>query len=194
MRFVLYKRSTVNGAVLPTSDLSADRQAFNFQLLKAMRKVDLLLSEYGISHQHPTNKAIHWICVPVIFFSIVGLIFSIPPGPLEEVAPLVGDFANWATIILAIVLVYYAALSPPLALGMFLFSSLCLAIANLISIVSPLPLWGISLVLFFLAWVFQFYGHKIEGKKPSFLKDVQFLLIGPAWLMHFIYKRFGFAY
>src|SRR5690606_16770542 len=110
-----------------------------------MRKVDLLLSEYGISHQHPTNKAIHWICVPAIFFSIVGLVFSIPLGPLSSFSPVVGSFANWATIILAMVLVYYAALSPPLALGMFLFCSLCLAVANLVSIVSPVPLWVISL-------------------------------------------------
>jgi uncharacterized membrane protein YGL010W len=159
-----------------------------------MRKVDLLLSEYGISHQHPTNKAIHWICVPAIFFSIVGLIYSIPPGPLEELAFLLGKFANWATVVLAIVLFYYAFLSPPLALGMFFFSALCLAVASLVDLLSPVPLWMVSLAIFIIAWILQFYGHKIEGKKPSFLKDVQFLLIGPAWLMHFIYKRYGFAY
>lgn len=160
----------------------------------ATRKVEALLSEYGISHQHPTNKAIHWICVPAIFFSIVGLVYSIPPGPLEELAFLLGKFANWAAVVLAIVLFYYAFLSPPLALGMFFFSALCLALASLIDILSPVPLWIVSLAIFFLAWILQFYGHKIEGKKPSFLKDIQFLLIGPAWLMHFIYKRFGFAY
>jgi uncharacterized membrane protein YGL010W len=52
----------------------------------------------------------------------------------------------------------------------------------------------ISLGVFVLAWIVQFYGHKIEGKKPSFLKDVQFLMIGPAWLMHFIYKKIGISY
>ncbi|MBS9522940.1 DUF962 domain-containing protein [Litoribacter alkaliphilus] len=159
-----------------------------------MRKIDELLAEYGVSHQNPTNKTIHWVCVPAIFFSIVGLVFSIPQGPLENLQPLLGNFANWATLVLAIVLIYYALLSPPLALGMFLFSAICLAVANLISILSPVPLWAVSLIIFILAWIFQFYGHKIEGKKPSFIKDVQFLLIGPAWLMHFIYKRFGFAY
>ena len=159
-----------------------------------MRKIDVLLAEYGLSHQNPTNKTIHWICVPAIFFSIVGLIFSLPQGPLVALEPIIGSFANWATLVLAMVLVYYATLSPPLALGMFLFSAVCLALANLINIISPAPLWAVSLVIFALAWAFQFYGHKIEGKKPSFIKDIQFLLIGPAWLMHFIYKRFGFAY
>jgi uncharacterized membrane protein YGL010W len=159
-----------------------------------MRKIDLLLAEYGVSHQNPTNKTIHWICVPAIFFSLVALLFCIPQGPLSALEPLLSNFANWATIALILVLIYYTILSPPLALGMFLFSAICLAVANLLDIISPIPLWAIGLIIFIVAWIFQFYGHKIEGKKPSFLKDVQFLLIGPAWLMHFIYKRFGFAY
>ncbi|MDN3667942.1 DUF962 domain-containing protein [Echinicola jeungdonensis] len=159
-----------------------------------MRKIKQLLSEYGLSHQNPTNKMIHWVCVPLIFFSIVGIIFCIPIGPLDFLEDYLGPFANWATFSLTVVLFYYYSLSPPLALGMFLFSASCLALANLIRIISPVPLWSICLVLFFIGWVLQFYGHKIEGKKPSFFKDVRFLLIGPAWLMHFIYKRFGFAY
>jgi uncharacterized membrane protein YGL010W len=159
-----------------------------------MRKIDELLYEYGLSHQNETNKTIHWICVPAIFFSIVGLIYSIPADSLLSLLPFLGSFANWATIILILVLLYYVTLSPPLALGMFFFSAICLALANLISLASPIPLWQISILIFVVAWIFQFYGHKIEGKKPSFLKDLQFLLIGPAWLMHFIYKKLGLAY
>lgn len=159
-----------------------------------MRKIDDLLLEYGQSHQNETNKTIHWICVPAIFFSIVGLIYSIPSGSLEALMPFLGDFANWATLALVIVLFYYVSLSPPLALGMFFFSALCLAVANLIDLVSPVPLWAVSIAIFIVAWIFQFYGHKIEGKKPSFFKDVQFLMIGPAWLMHFIYKKLGLSY
>lgn len=159
-----------------------------------MRKIEKLLQEYGESHQNPTNKLIHWVCVPAIFFSIVGLVFSIPTGPLPEYLGLLGSFANWASIVLFLVLVYYVILSGPLALGMFLFSAICLALANFLSIIFPGKLWLISLGIFVISWIVQFYGHKIEGKKPSFLKDVQFLLIGPAWLMHFIYKRLGLAY
>jgi len=158
------------------------------------RKIEQLLTEYGLSHQNPINKKIHWICVPAIFFSIVGLIYSIPTRPIDFLVPYMGPFANWATLALILVLFYYYTLSPPLALGMFLFASFCMFLSNLITIVSPVPLWSICLVIFVLSWLFQLYGHKIEGKKPSFLKDIQFLLIGPAWLMHFIYKRFGFAY
>lgn len=159
-----------------------------------MRKIDALLHEYGLSHQNKTNKTIHWICVPAIFFSIVGLIFSIPSEIIENFLPFLGSFANWATIVLTIILFYYVSISPPLALGMFFFSALCLAVANFIHLTFPIPLWMISASIFILAWVLQFYGHQIEGKKPSFLKDVQFLLIGPAWLMSFIYKKFRLAY
>ncbi|RIW13662.1 DUF962 domain-containing protein [Algoriphagus lacus] len=159
-----------------------------------MRKIDLLLEEYGESHQNHTNKLIHWFCVPAIFFSVVGLIFSIPSGILPDVLPFLSNFANWATIALLLVLIYYVSLSPPLTLGMLFFSALCLALANFLNIAFPGKLWLISLGIFVVAWIIQFYGHKIEGKKPSFFKDVQFLMIGPAWLMHFIYKKIGVAY
>lgn len=159
-----------------------------------MRRIEELLHEYGQSHQNETNKAIHWICVPAIFFSIVGLIYSIPSEMIASLLPFLGDFANWATLVLILVLFYYVSLSPPLALGMLFFSALCLALSNLIDLISPIPLWMISIGIFVVAWIFQFYGHKIEGKKPSFFKDVQFLMIGPAWLMHFIYKKLGLSY
>ncbi len=159
-----------------------------------MRRIDELLTEYGESHQNATNKAIHWICVPLIFFSIVGLIASIPSDALQNVMGPGNPYANWATVILALVLIYYVTLSIPLSIGMMLFSALCLFLARTLSQTDLAPLWLISIVIFVVAWIGQFYGHKVEGKKPSFLKDVQFLLIGPAWLMHFIYKRLGIPY
>lgn len=159
-----------------------------------MRKIDQLLSEYGESHQNSTNKAIHWICVPLIFFSVVALIGSIPSGMVERVLGEGNYYANWATVVLVIVMIYYATLSIPLSIGMLLFAVLCLFVSKTIVQLNFAPLWAVALVIFVVAWIGQFYGHKIEGKKPSFLKDVQFLLIGPAWLMHFLYKRIGIPY
>lgn len=159
-----------------------------------MRKIDQLLSEYGESHQDATNKAIHWICVPLIFLSVVGLIASIPAGPVRSILGANNPYANWAAIVLILVLIYYVSLSIPLTIGMMLFGALCLIVVHLIVRLDIAPLWVVSLAIFLVAWVGQFYGHKVEGKKPSFLKDVQFLLIGPAWLMHFVYKRIGIPY
>ena len=159
-----------------------------------MRKIDELLEEYGESHRNETNKAIHWICVPLIFFSVVGLIASIPAGPVQRVVGESNPYANWATIMLVFVLVYYVTLSFALSFGMMLFGVLCLYVARLIGQSDIAPLWLVSLIIFAVAWVGQFYGHKVEGKKPSFLKDIQFLLIGPAWLMHFVYRKLGIPY
>ncbi|HMQ00453.1 MAG TPA: DUF962 domain-containing protein, partial [Cyclobacteriaceae bacterium] len=139
-----------------------------------MRKIDELLAEYGESHQNATNKAIHWVCVPLIFFSVVGLIWSIPNHIVQNWLGPGNPYANWATLTLVVVLVYYITLSFTLGLGMALFSLLCLFLANLIAQLNVAPVWAISLGIFTLAWIGQFYGHKVEGKKPSFFKDVQF--------------------
>ena len=159
-----------------------------------MRKIDQLLSEYGESHQNATNKIIHWICVPLIFFSIVGLVASIPSNVLQSVLGEGNPYANWATVALVFAVVYYVSLSIPLSIGMMLFAVLCLFVVNFIVQFNIAPLWMISLIIFVVAWIGQFYGHKVEGKKPSFLKDIQFLLIGPAWLMHFLYKKLEIPY
>jgi uncharacterized membrane protein YGL010W len=151
-----------------------------------MRTVNQWLNEYGESHQNHTNKSIHWVCVPAIFFSIVGLLYSIKlPWTINDIA------INVAMIVLLLTTLYYLRLSLPLGIGMFLFGILCLLLCFLIEKYIPVPLWMISVIIFVIAWIGQFYGHNIEGKKPSFLKDIQFLLIGPMWLMSFIYKKWG---
>ena len=152
-----------------------------------------LLDEYGESHQNATNKTIHWICVPSIFYSIVGLIYSIPNGLLSG---LLGQswYANWAMVMIALLVVYYLTLSFSLTIGMAAFSYFCFYLAGYMSVAFSTPLWLICVIIFVVAWIGQFYGHHVEGKKPSFLKDLQFLLVGPAWLMHFIYKRLGIPY
>lgn len=159
-----------------------------------MRKIDQLLAEYGESHQNATNKTIHWICVPLIFFSVVGLIASIPSGIVQSFMGQGNPYANWAAVVLIVVIAYYVSLSIPLTIGMALFGALCLVVAAKLSTLEIAPLWAICLGIFVVAWIGQFYGHKVEGKKPSFFKDLQFLMIGPAWLMHFIYKKLGIPY
>ena len=151
-----------------------------------MRKIDQLFAEYAESHQNHTNKTIHWICVPAIFFSIIGLLYGIK---LPFV--IAGVTINVAMIVLALVTIYYISLSKTLWVGLLLFAVLCLWLCNLIEQAGFMQLWLFSLIVFAAAWIGQFYGHKVEGKKPSFLKDIQFLMIGPAWLMSFIYKKLG---
>ncbi|WP_324671136.1 DUF962 domain-containing protein [Hymenobacter sp. GOD-10R] len=156
-----------------------------------MSSLPSLLAEYGESHQNPTNKRVHWICVPLIMFSILGLLWSIPVPDFMRAA---GPWVNWATLVMALAVLYYLRLSPRLALGMVLIWAVMAMGLRVVEASAPLPLWVVCLLIFVLAWVGQFWGHKIEGKKPSFLKDLQFLLIGPVWLLHFVYERLGWRY
>ena len=152
-----------------------------------MRTLDQWFSEYAVSHKNKTNQLIHYICVPAIFFSIVGLLMSIPPGPLTGIFPMYIPFLeNWAVIALNLVLLFYMRLSISMGIKILIFAALCIAGNYFISQFTSL--WLVSIIIFVVAWIGQFYGHKLEGKKPSFLKDVQFLLIGPAWV---IKKIFG---
>lgn len=154
------------------------------------RRIDVLLAEYGESHQNPTNKTIHWIAVPVIAWSVIAILWALPtPGFFPA-----NLYVNWATIACALAFIYYLTLSIPLAIGMAAFSALSIAIIRLLETNLTIRVEWIAGALFVFAWVFQFAGHEVEGKKPSFFKDLQFLLIGPAWLMHFLYRRLGIPY
>lgn len=153
-----------------------------------MQSVNELLDEYGESHTNRVNKAFHWICVPVIVWTVVALLWSLPfPAALQlEWLPV-----NWATIALVLAQGYYFRLSPRLGLGLLAYNLLMIVITMWIESVATRPLWQLALTVFLLAWIGQFIGHIFEGKRPSFFKDLQFLLIGPAWLMSFIYRRFS---
>ncbi|AMM52363.1 hypothetical protein TH61_15840 [Rufibacter sp. DG15C] len=156
-----------------------------------MDSIHHLLDEYAESHRHHTNKTIHWICVPAIMISLIGLLWSIPVPTVFYELPFP---MNWGVLFVLAAMMYYIALSPSLALGMVLVSFFFLWVVYQLEKQSSLPLWGISLAIFVLAWIGQFIGHKIEGKKPSFLKDLQFLLIGPVWLLSFIYQKLGIKF
>jgi uncharacterized membrane protein YGL010W len=155
-----------------------------------MRSVSEWLDEYGASHQNPTNKLLHWICVPPIVLAVMGLLWSVPvPAAVAAVSP----WLNWATLAAGAALLYYLLLSPALAAGIGLAFALLLALTQALTHL-PWSLWLSSLAIFVLAWIGQFIGHAIEGKRPSFFKDLQFLLIGPLWLLAAAYRRLSVPY
>lgn len=161
-----------------------------------MRKVDSLLNEYAESHQTTFNKRIHYFCVPAIFFSLIGLLACIPMDAIMEgILPdaLLG-YAHYGVVIIIFGLFYYLRLSFSLFIGMLIFSVLILVGIRQIEIANMAPLWAIMLVIFAIAWIVQFIGHNHEGKKPSFLKDVQFLMIGPAWTLSHLYNAVGIKF
>jgi uncharacterized membrane protein YGL010W len=141
-----------------------------------MRPVDLLFDRYGGYHRHPGNKALHWVCVPLIVWSVLGLLWAAAPVA--------------AYVAIAAALGFYLWLSIPIALGM------AAVLAAMLYAVSALGEHAlvVSAVVFVAAWAGQFAGHAIEGSRPSFLEDVRSFLVGPAWLLGFVYRRLRIAF
>jgi len=157
-----------------------------------MRKIDLLFAEYAESHRNSTNKLIHWICVPLIFWTVLGFI-SLIPSP-HFCASYFGCISLVSLIAVILVTLFYLRLS--LLIGFIMIFAMLLMehLLYAINIHFGNKSWIVYLAVFVITWILQFVGHKIEGKKPSFLKDLQFLLIGPIWLLSFILKKLGIRY
>ncbi|TDR19588.1 DUF962 domain-containing protein [Marinicella litoralis] len=139
--------------------------------------INHLMTEYHKSHINRTNQLIHYVCVPLIFWSISALLWLVK-------IPVV---INLALVVMTLLMLYYLLKSVKVFACMLVFSALCLGI-NFWLEAQALPLLWIAVVVFVLAWIGQFIGHHIEGKKPSFLQDLQFLLIGPAWVVFKFFK------
>ena len=152
---------------------------------KAMRSIDSWLADYGTCHQNHVNKVLHWICVPLIMLALVCLFSAIPRPDAFSISP----WLHWGTVLIGLAIAYYFVLAPRLALGMVIVGAILLLVTWGLQ---RLP-WSIALTggaIFVLAWIGQFIGHHFEGKKPAFFKDLQFLLIGPLWLLAWIYRRY----
>jgi len=160
------------------------------QMHGTMKTTDEWLADYGRNHRDGANKLLHWICVPIIVVSIVGLLWSIPvPEAFSRASPAL----NWGTVFLMASVVYYFIMSISLAVGALPF---VLGVVGNVAWLDglPVPLWTLSLGLFGLGWAGQLFGHWLEGSRPAFFRDLMFLMIGPLWLIAGVYRRFNIPY
>lgn len=137
------------------------------------RRVDQLLAHYGESHRHPTNELIHYTAIPLIMLSLVGLIYAAHPVA--------------AYLFIGASMVYYVRLSWVFFITMLVGSALVLALVHAMGEQRVVLCAGI----FVVAWIFQFIGHKIEGKKPSFFEDIQYLWVGPLFVLSRLFGKLG---
>ena len=140
---------------------------------ESARRVDRLLAHYGESHRNPRNELIHFVAIPLIMLSLLGMIFALHP------------YLAYAFI--AASMVYYLRLSLVFFASMVLWSAMLLVLVHLMGeFVFPL-----SLAIFVGAWIMQFVGHKLEGKKPSFFEDLQYLWVGPLFVLSKLFGKLG---
>ena len=153
-----------------------------------MRRVDTLLDNYSADHQNPTNQVIHLVCVPAIAWSVTAMLWAIPvpPGLFQAGA--------WSALAMFLAWMAYWRLSKRLAIGMLVAFVATVFLNRWIG-----QTWGVMTLLwlgvgvFVVAWIAQFIGHNIEGKRPSFLTDLVYLLVGPMWTLRKLYTRLGWG-
>lgn len=156
----------------------------------AMRRdVNEWFGNYSRDHKHPTNRLIHWICVPAILWAVLAMLWVIP------VPALIGRTGFWAGMAMVLSIAFYLRLSRPLGVAMLLvFVVLGLLTHTLYQSIGAQSLLWLAIGVFVVAWIGQFIGHVIEGARPSFFTDLAYLLIGPAWLTGKVMRRLDIAY
>ena len=156
----------------------------------AGRPIDRWFASYSDDHRNDTNQRIHVLAVPAILWSVIALLWCIPPGALfqQGIWAAMAMFAAW--------LFYYRA-SRRIGVGMLLvFLAMAALTWWLHGRLGTGGLLWTALGVFVVAWIAQFVGHSklYEGKKPSFFTDLRYLLIGPAWVLAKLYRRLGWQW
>ena len=153
------------------------------------RPIDRWFQHYSGDHRNPTNQLIHVLAVPAILWSVVALLWCMP---------VLGTWFKsgiWAALAMFGAWMFYNRLSRRIGLGMlavfFVMGCLCRLLEQRLGLPGLLRL---AIAVFMAAWVAQFIGHKIEGRKPSFFTDLVYLLIGPIWVLAKFYRHMGWKY
>ncbi|KRA31712.1 hypothetical protein ASD68_13780 [Rhodanobacter sp. Root627] len=152
-----------------------------------MRTMQDWLDSYSRDHQNPTNQVFHWLCVPPIVWSVIALLWTVPV-PASFARP-----GAWSVLVMVLAFYWYWKRSHRLALGLLLVFAVLGLFTNLLYYrLGAMMLCYVAIAVFVVAWIGQFIGHQYEGRRPSFLTDLSYLLIGPAWLMAKLLRKLGF--
>ena len=138
-----------------------------------MNEISKLLDNYSQHHKHPVNELIHFLAIPLIMFSILGLLYCI--------------HSTAAVVFILFSLIFYFKLSYKAFIIMAIWSFFYYYLLYLLQE----KIFYISIFAFVFGWLIQFIGHFIEGKKPSFLDDIKYLWIGPLFVVRGILIKIG---
>ena len=155
-----------------------------------MRPADEWLQQYSRHHADGADQLLHRLMIPLLVTSVVGLLWAIPvPTTFREATPVL----NWGTIFLMAAIVYYFILSISLAFGALpIIASVVWAVMWLDRL--SYPLWMSSAALLITAWMGLRVSHRSPGLRPSLIGDLQYVMLGPVWLVSALYRRLGIPY
>lgn len=153
------------------------------------RPIDRWFTHYSEDHRNDINQSIHVFAVPAILWSAVAMLWCIPvPGTLFQPG-------LWAALAMFFAWAFYNRASRKLGYGMLaLFVAMAWSMRWFYVLLGGHLLLILGVAIFVVAWIAQFIGHRIEGRKPSFLTDLTYLLIGPAWVLAKFYRKLGWSY
>jgi len=155
------------------------------------RPIDRWFANYSADHRNQANQAIHVVAVPLILWSVIGLLWCVPvPGSWFRPG-------LWAALAMFLAWMFYYRASRSIGFGMLgVFVAMAWLTRWLFATLGTPGLFRTALVVFVIAWIAQFIGHSklLEGKRPSFFTDLRYLLIGPAWVLSKLYRKFGVSW
>lgn len=135
-----------------------------------------IFAEYGTYHRDPRNRLCHEIGIPLIVLGLEALLTKIGPGML-----------SLGAVVTVLAAGYYSWLGRKTCLPATSLAAI-LSLVVLLSIGAFIP-WQGGAALFAIGWIFQFVGHKYEGKAPAFLTNLLHLLMGPFWVVAVLQRR-----
>jgi len=155
-----------------------------------MRDAENWFQHYAAHQREPTLRSLHWLTVPCLALSVIGLLWSLPvPAVFARISPAM----NWGSAFAMAAIVYYFIMSIPLGVGMTAMLAMMLAAVHWLDGLPP-PLWATSTLLLGGALVLGRAGRRQPGGRGGMLRDLHLLMIGPAWLLARLYRRLGIPY
>jgi uncharacterized membrane protein YGL010W len=131
----------------------------------ASARLKAYFDDYAGSHATRGNQLTHMAGIPLIMWSLLGLLDAVALGPVTG-----------GQLLLAGAIVWYLTLDLVLAIGFAVIGALCYFTAR------EVPhswLWA----AFVAGWILQGIGHYVyEKKSPAFFQNLKHLLIGPLWI------------
>ncbi|MBS1959565.1 MAG: DUF962 domain-containing protein [Bdellovibrionales bacterium] len=137
----------------------------------------IYFKDYEQYHRTKGNKMTHLIGVPLVMFSLLGLLSYVvlwTPAPESLFRIDLGALLSlWGCV-------FAFKVDKKLAIPFTLYTIFNYLIARHLTI-------PVLVTLQVIAWIFQLWGHYVyEKKSPAFLTTLEHLFIGPLWIFSWV--------
>ena len=145
------------------------------------------LERFDESHRRLTLPGLYSVSALMVVTGTVGLLWALPvPEEFHSISPLL----NWGSAFLMAAAVYYFIISLSLAIGLLPFV-VALAAVHLWLSTSAYSGLRISLSLLIVGIIGIAIGQQRGSGLRGVMRDLQHMMIAPAWMLSLVYRRIG---